>query len=127
MADDYKVGYRKPPPAGRFKKGQSGNPKGRTKGHKNLKSIIEGVLAKPVSITERGKRRTIPAIEAMLLETMADALKRDPKARALMTNLALQSDAQAPPEATPNAAKDNEVMQRLIARLRRQPGSGEEK
>ena len=42
MADDEKVGYRRPPKKSRFKPGQSGNPKGRPKGTKNLKrDLIE--------------------------------------------------------------------------------------
>ena len=36
MSDDYEVGYGKPPKDKQFKKGQSGNPKGRTKGTKNF-------------------------------------------------------------------------------------------
>ena len=34
---DYKVGYGKPPKEHRFKKGQSGNPRGRPKGAKSRK------------------------------------------------------------------------------------------
>jgi len=36
MSNDYEVGYKKPPKQGRFKKGQSGNPRGRPSGTKNL-------------------------------------------------------------------------------------------
>jgi hypothetical protein len=34
----YAVGYCRPPSETRFKKGQSGNPKGRAKGRRNVKS-----------------------------------------------------------------------------------------
>ena len=124
MADDYKVGYRKPPPATRFKKGQSGNSKGRPKGSRNLDSIVASVLNKPVTITEHGRRRTVPAIEAVLLGLMGDALKADPKSRALVTNLALQAASQAPPDAPTNTSKDQEIMSRLAQRLRRQAREG---
>jgi hypothetical protein len=36
----YDVGYGKPPPHTRFQKGQSGNPKGRSKGTKNFAAIF---------------------------------------------------------------------------------------
>jgi hypothetical protein len=37
---DYEVGYRKPPVHTRFKKGQSGNPRGRKKSSKNIRKIV---------------------------------------------------------------------------------------
>jgi hypothetical protein len=40
--DDYGVGYRKPPKASRWRKGQSGNPRGRQKGARNLNSLFAG-------------------------------------------------------------------------------------
>ena len=48
MADDdkgdYTVGYGKPPRHTRFPKGQSGNPKGRTKGSLNVATILPRML-----------------------------------------------------------------------------------
>ncbi len=40
----YEVGYGKPPAASRFKKGQSGNPKGRPKVTKNVSNMLEEVF-----------------------------------------------------------------------------------
>jgi hypothetical protein len=45
---DYQVGYGKPPKDTRFKKGQSGNPRGRAPGAKNLKTLLIDTLNEPV-------------------------------------------------------------------------------
>ena len=42
---DYPVGYGEPPPHTRFVKGQSGNPRGRSPGAKNMKTLLIGVIA----------------------------------------------------------------------------------
>jgi len=43
--DDYEVGYRKPPKASRWRKGQSGNQRGRQKGVPNLKTELTEELS----------------------------------------------------------------------------------
>src|SRR5215469_5153687 len=54
---DYEVGYGKPPRSSRFKKGQSGNPRGRPSGSKNLSTLLSEALNEPVIVTENGRRR----------------------------------------------------------------------
>jgi len=83
----YDVGYGKPPEATQFKKGQSGNPNGRPKGTRNLKTDVVAVLKKPVPISEGGRKRHISTQEAALMRLRDKALKGD--ARALDRLLAL--------------------------------------
>ncbi|WP_233493474.1 DUF5681 domain-containing protein, partial [Ruegeria atlantica] len=67
MSDDtkeFEVGYGKPPKATRFKKGQSGNPKGRPKASKNVGSMLEEVFFRKIPITENGSRREVTMLEA---------------------------------------------------------------
>src|SRR5688500_4452105 len=58
-AGGYEVGYSKPPVASRFRKGQSGNPRGRPKGSRNIITDIEEALDQKVKVGEGGKVRRI--------------------------------------------------------------------
>ena len=63
---DYEVGYKKPPKATRFQPGQSGNPNGRPKGTKNLKTDLAEELQERIVLREGGERRTVSKQRAML-------------------------------------------------------------
>jgi hypothetical protein len=49
--DSYEIGYKKPPAETRFTRGQSGNPKGRPKGAKNLATLLVKVGRERVRVT----------------------------------------------------------------------------
>jgi len=70
------VGYRKPPASTRFKKGRSGNPKGRPRGRKR-QLPYEAVLGQMVTIREDGKERQVTAAEAFLLHMTKRGLEGD--------------------------------------------------
>ena len=76
----YEIGYRRPPPAGRFKKGASGNPKGRPKGSRNFLTLLEQELAQTIVVTENGKKKSVSRMQAMVKRMVAGALQGDQKA-----------------------------------------------
>jgi hypothetical protein len=50
---DYEVGYGKPPPHTRFVQGLSGNPRGRPRGAKNIKTLLPKALNERVVVTDQ--------------------------------------------------------------------------
>lgn len=84
----YVVGYGRPPKRTQFKKGQSGNPRGRKKGTKSPTSIMRALLDRKVEIRDRGRSRKVPLMEAILLGSAHLALKGDVKNIALLVKMA---------------------------------------
>ena len=76
------AGYRNTPLASRFRKGRSGNPKGRPRGRRR-ELPYEAVLGQEVIIRENGRERRVTAAEAFLLQLIKRGLDGDiPAARA---------------------------------------------
>jgi hypothetical protein len=87
---DYLVGYRKPPKHTRFKPGQSGNPNGRPKGSKNLKTELSEELTERIDLREGGKSLRVSKQRALVKAMTAKALQGDTKAANLVLNLVLR-------------------------------------
>ena len=67
MADEYEVGYGKPPKHTRFRKGQSGNLRGRPKGAPNVQTEMKRLLAAKTKIKFDGVIQTVPRSRALCL------------------------------------------------------------
>ncbi len=84
----YKVGHRRPPLHSRFKPGQSGNPSGRVKGSKNLKTLFHQILNEEITLREGGEVKKVTKAEAMMRGLIISALKGDTRSLTTMFRLA---------------------------------------
>jgi hypothetical protein len=111
------VGYANPPTSGQFKKGKSGNPKGRPRGSKSLSAMIDDTLFAKVNIRTGGVSRQVTQLEAILLQQMKAALEGNAKARDGVLKLATSSQ-RLNPSSTENAPtfdpdEDNAILAEL--------------
>jgi hypothetical protein len=119
-ADDagYNVGFGKPPEHTRFRKGHSGNPKGRPKGRRNLATVLERTLQEKVGINENGVRRTVTKLEAAVKQLVNKAAAGDLGALRQLTALATPvAEHDADVAKSQVSAVDLEVMQGVLERL----------
>ena len=126
---DYEVGYGKPPRSTRFKKGQSGNPRGRSSGSKNLSTLLSEALNEPVTVTENGRRRKVSKREAIIRQLVNQSANGDWRAVKMLLEILRDIEGQTEPAADePSAftAADEEVIEQLKARLSRKKGEVDE-
>lgn len=74
---DYEVGYGKTPVHTRFKKGMSGNPRGRRKGSKNIRTVIAEELNRSVTYVENGRRKKTTKADLIVKQASNKAVKGD--------------------------------------------------
>lgn len=84
-----KVGYRNPPRHSQFKPGQSGNPRGRPRGPRNIATEIQRVMDMPVPVTANGRRKHVSTVAASLLRLREMALSGNLKALQHLLTLGL--------------------------------------
>jgi len=111
MSTEYKVGRNRPPKSSRFKKGVSGNPKGRPKGSRNFATDLKEELADTIVVSESGAKRRLTKQQALIKTLMARALQGDAKAAAALLNMILRLDLAAQ-EAPVNAGPDDDLVLR---------------
>ncbi|HLI12751.1 MAG TPA: DUF5681 domain-containing protein [Alphaproteobacteria bacterium] len=88
MSKSYDVGYAKPPVGSQFKPGQSGNPKGRPRGSKNIGTRSRQTFLRLVPLKENGRYRRVIMIGAVIISLGARAIHGDPKAAKSVVEIA---------------------------------------
>ena len=118
---DYKVGRGRPPLNTRFKKGHSGNP--RRPRAKNLPALLVRALDEPVVVTTDGHSRQITKREAVVAQVVDKSAGADLRATKILIDMLkdIERRAGTPPplEAPRFTPADEEVVENLLARLRR--------
>jgi hypothetical protein len=122
-AADYPVGYGKPPLASRFKRGTSGNAKGRPKGSKNLKTLIRDAMTASISVQEGAKTKRVSRIEGVVLRQLQKALMGSDQAAMAVVKMALQlgflEGSTDNFDAVALTRDDEQILSELIARSRK--------
>ena len=88
------VGYGRPPVNRQFKPGQSGNPRGRPKGSKNLATMFVKALNEKIKVRAKdGRTRMLTTQELMVKVMVKKAVAGDPKAFATVVQFADKFEA----------------------------------
>ncbi|MFN7191242.1 MAG: DUF5681 domain-containing protein [Rhodospirillales bacterium] len=112
-----KIGFCQPPEHSRFKAGQSGNPAGRPKGRRNIKTELFDELSEIVEVSEKGIKREVTKLRALVKSAVARAANGDVRMLALLLDKALEPtepDHSSDPITDPS---DQEILNRYNARI----------
>ena len=90
-----KRGYKNPPVEHQFKKGKSGNPKGRPRKMKqpssdlslDIMASLHRELAKTISVQENGKHREITKLDAIFAQLVAQSVNGKPSQQKMLLSL----------------------------------------
>jgi hypothetical protein len=115
---DYEVGYGKPPLHSRFKKGQSGNPRGRPLFPKSLAADLLEAMNQRVVVAENGRRRRLTKRQAMIAQLVNKSATADLRATKMLLDMLREIETQAQ-AASPVQPAHADVIEQLKAKLRR--------
>jgi len=117
-----KAGYGKPPASTRFQKGRSGNPTGRSKGTRNLRSVLNEQMHDKVALVVNGRELRLPAIDAFVMSLKAGSIMGDPRQQSNLLR-ALKDAGLINAEdnvAKPLSRDEREILNNYQARILRQ-------
>jgi len=122
-------GYGKPPKETQFRRGVSGNPKGRPKGRLNLATVIQQILREKIVINENGVRRAVTKLEAALKQLADKAAGGDIAAIRQLVAFAVLADLETAGVEPKAQLSDSELklMNRVLERLQQGKGQNDHK
>jgi hypothetical protein len=125
--EDSSVGYKHPPKHTRFKRGQSGNPKGRPKHVRNLKTEFLEELGEVIRVREGDRELKISKQRAFVKALVSAAIKGDMRATSALVSFCTRAFGNEPEDAEPPSPKpdDLEILNEFVGReVRRRAAHG---
>ena len=118
MSREYEVGFGRPPRHTRFKKGRSGNPKGRPRRTRNLKTDLIEELTERILVREGERSQRVTRQRALVKQLVNGALKGQQRAQHTLISLILKlQTSEVAASAAPDIADDDqEILARFIER-----------
>ena len=89
---DYEVGKNKPPKKNQFPPGQSGNPKGRPKGSKNIHHVLSKILKEKITVTDAGKKMVVEKLEGAMRALVNKSFEGKPQSLKLLIDVLKDGD-----------------------------------
>lgn len=111
------IGYCKPPKHTQFRKGQSGNPKGRPKGSLNTSTVLQKVARQRIKVTSNGVSRSVSKLEAAATQLSNQAAQGNP--RAIREFLCLLRLCEEPAQSERAQAEPREIDRKVMANIRK--------
>jgi hypothetical protein len=101
--------------------GHCPNPKGRPRKVRTVGATIAGALKAPIPVTENGRLLNISKLQAAAQQIANKSAAGDLRASKMAIDLAQRAEQQAAAQSPVDrlSASDEEIVERLIARLRR--------
>jgi hypothetical protein len=121
--EGYSVGWGKPPRHTQFKKGESGNRKGRPRGAKNATTVLSEELSERVVVSENGRRRRITKLRAAVKQLVNKAASGDHRSAQLLLDEVRQGDKRhdsSPSDAHHLDEEDQSVIRGIVERFQRE-------
>ena len=84
--DDYSIGRGRPPVHTQWQPGQSGNPKGRRKGRRNVKTELREIAVKMITVRDGERERQVSLLGANVLAHGVKGAKGDVRSAGLFLN-----------------------------------------
>ena len=88
--DDEPVGYKRPPRKHQFQPGRSGNPKGRPRGAKGLRQILQGEFSQRMRIMEGDKPLKVSKLQLIVKRELEKAMAGNQRAIEHVISLNIQ-------------------------------------
>jgi hypothetical protein len=116
--NEHDAGFKRPPKASRFKPGESGNRRGRPKGSRNLKTDLNALMKKRISVRQDGETRHVSRQEAILLALFSKAAHGDVKAATTLVGMVmkLNPEAQQQSESAELTKNDKRIIEDFLRR-----------